>query len=318
MIDILFFSHNRLDFFESIFFFVKKIKKENQKKINFTILTTDEHVEFFKKFNVDLIFNYKIIPFKSGFNYTSKLQYATNSKSDYSIKIDEDCLINNHIWDYMIENTSVLDNSDNLLISPMLSTSIPSCDDFIENFLNDEEKTIIYDIFLKQKMPNGLFNVNYEPLNEHTIHSTKWLPEKYYESLEKLPTKTKGMHPLRISYEGQITLNNMIVKNFDSLNEKKNYELYEINSPYFTINMFMMKTSTWKTIVDSYKEVYDEIPISNYKRDNNKKFLFISNGFGIHTMYNTVYGNKNRWGIGGENGDIDEANFIKQLNEKIL
>ena len=46
--------------------------------------------------------------------------------------------------------------------------------------------------------------------------------------------------------------------------------------------------------------------------------MFVNNGFGIHTMYNTIYGNKNRWGIGGEDSEEKELNFVNELKKIIL
>ena len=60
------------------------------------------------------------------------------------------------------------------------------------------------------------------------------------------------------------------------------------------------------------------LSLAKYKKDNNKKFIFVKNGFGIHPMFNTVYGNKNRWNIGGENGEMDELNFYNDLTKKII
>jgi hypothetical protein len=46
--------------------------------------------------------------------------------------------------------------------------------------------------------------------------------------------------------------------------------------------------------------------------------LFVKNGFGIHPMFNTVHGNKNRWGIGSEDAPQSEADFYDKLSFKIL
>ena len=53
-----------------------------------------------------------------------------------------------------------------------------------------------------------------------------------------------------------------------------------------------------------------------YKHRYNKKFLYVENGFGIHTMYNTLYGNKNRWNIGMENGISYEKELVKKIRSK--
>ena len=83
--------------------------------------------------------------------------------------------------------------------------------------------------------------------------------------------------------------------------------------------MFAIKTSEWKNILE-YRGIgdYDEIALNNYKREKNKKFLFIDKGFGFHPMYNTVFGNKNPWGIGVENGEQLEQNFYTDLKNKII
>lgn len=319
MINIIYFSNSRLEFFELMFYFLTKIKPENKEKITLYILTTNTNINFFEIFNNQKHgITLKIVPFSDGFNYTEKLKFSINLDCEYSIKLDEDCFINNHIWDYLIENCAVLNNDENLLISPILSTSLPSCDEFIDNFLNDYDRKTIHNHLLNQKMPNGLFNVNYEPLNKFTIEANTWEPKSYYNAIANLPTEKKGIHPIRISYNAQIDLNQMILKNYKKLLTKNIYNFFEINVPYFTINMFMIKTSTWKHICDKNSLEYDEIPISNYKRSNNLKFLFIKNAYGVHTMYNTIYGNTNKWGIGGVDSIEQENNFVNNLKKLIL
>ncbi len=317
MININYFSNSRLEFFTLIFHFIKKIKPENKDKIIFNILTTSSNVSFFEKFKNDGV-NMNIIKFNDGFNYTEKLKYVLNLDVEYSVKLDEDCIINNHIWDYMIENVNTLDDENNLLISPLLSTTLPSCDEFINGFLSKEDRDTITNFLVNQKMPNGLFGVNYEPLNKYTVDSVEWDYKAYLKGLGELPTNVKGMHPMRISYKAQTTINDLILKNYNKIVNNGDYSLFEIETPYFTNNLFLIKTSVWKHIFDKYGGVYDEIPISDYKKNNNKKFLFIKNGFGIHTMYNTIYGNSNIWGIGGTDSEKKELEFIEELKKLIL
>lgn len=320
MLTINYFSDNRLHFFKLIFYFINKIKENNKKNIKINILTTKDNETFFSEEIKKYDLNFNIVAFQNGFNYTEKLTYAINSDTKYSIKLDEDCIISNYIWDYMIENVNILDNDENLLLSPLLSTSMPSCDIFIENFLDENEKEIIHNYFLEQEMPNGLFGVNYSPLNKYTIHAKNWDYKKYLSGLNDLPTETKGNHPMRISYNAQIKINEFILNKYKKIIEKNNYNIFEINSPYFTNNMFLIRTDVWKKICNQYNGVYDEIPISNYKRLNNKKFLFVENGFGVHTMFNTIYGDgsANPWKIGGPNSQFKENEFVKKLEDLII
>lgn len=318
LITINYLSHNRLDYSNLTFYFLSKIKEENKTKIKLNILATHDNdwVNKCKLLGID----YEIKIYNSAHNYLIKIKDAISTNTKYSVKLDEDCFINNFLWDYMIENVHILDTNDILTLSPVMSNNIPSCDLFIEDFISDDEiKNKIYGYFLSRPMPNGLWGVDYTPLNEYTLGSEKWEYQNFYNGLGMLNTNTKGIHPLRISYEAQIEVNKYILNNVDKFTSNNNYYLFNIDSPYFTNSLFFIKTSEWVNVLSQPTvDAYDEIALNKYKRDKNKKFLFVKNGFGIHPMFNTVYANKNIWGIGGENGEEDERVFYNNLIKQIL
>ena len=312
-ITINYLSHNRLNYTELMFYFLTRIKGSNKEKIKLNILATHDNnwVERCEKLGIE----YEIYTITSNNNYLDKINIAISTNTKYSVKLDEDCFINNHVWDFLIENVELLENPDTLTMSPVMSNNIPSCDYFISDYITDENiKNKIYGYFLNRSMPNGLWGVNYTPLNEFTTQSKVWDPVSFYKKLDSLNTNTKGMHPLRISYEAQIEINNYILNNIDNFLSKNNYGFITIDSPYFTNSLFFIKTEEWVNVLkQSTVDSYDEIALNKYKKDNNKQFVFIKNGFGIHPMFNTVHGNKNPWGIGGENGEQDELNFYNSL-----
>lgn len=317
-ITINYLSHNRLNYTELMFYFLTRIKDSNKEKIKLNILATHDNnwVERCEKLGIE----YEIYIITSNNNYLDKINIAISTNTKYSVKLDEDCFINNHVWDFLIENVELLENPDTLTMSPVMSNNIPSCDYFISDYITDENiKNKIYGYFLNRSMPNGLWGVNYTPLNEFTTQSKVWDPVSFYKKLDSLNTNTKGMHPLRISYEAQIEINNYILNNIDNFLSKNNYGFITIDSPYFTNSLFFIKTEEWVNVLkQSTVDSYDEIALNKYKKDNNKQFVFIKNGFGIHPMFNTVHGNKNPWGIGGENGEQDELNFYNSLLNKII
>ena len=317
MINICYLSHDRINFHDLTFYFLNKIKPENKLKIHLSILSTHE-------FNWDLTrlegISVSINRFNSNQNYLDKIRHSINSIAEYSIKLDEDCFINNHVWDYIIENINVLDDINNLLLSPIMSNNIPSCDLFINDFIKDQNiKNEIYNYFLARDMPIGLWGVDYSPLNKFTLQANKWEYDLFYKGVSELPTRIKGIHPLRITYEAQVLINDYIINNVDQFIDNNDYEIFEVFAPYFTNSLFAIKTSEWRNILNN-KDVdsYDEIALNTYKKENNKKFLFIKNGFGLHPMYNTVFGNKNPWGIGVENGEQLELNFYNNLKKQII
>ena len=317
-ITINYLSHNRLDYSNLMFYFLSKIKPENKLKLKLNVLATHDN-DWVNKCD-SLGIEYTIHVINSHHNYLNKIRIAISTDTEYSVKLDEDCFINNYVWDYLIENVDMLNNDDVLTLSPTMSNNIPSCDYFIDDFINDENvKTEIYNWFLKREMPNGVWGVDYTSLNDYTINAKTWNPKNFYNGVENLNTNTKGIHPLRICYEAQMIINQYISENINNFTNKNNYDLFEIDAPYFTNSMFFIKTNQWKNILNHPAiDDYDEIALNKYKKDNNKKFIFVKNGFGIHPMFNTVYGNKNIWNIGGENGEMDELNFYNDLTKKII
>lgn len=318
LITINYLSHNRLNYVDLMFHFLSKIKLKNKLKLKLNILATYDNNWKEKCENLEIDYNIFIIN-NNNLNYLSKIKHAITTDSEYSVKLDEDCFINNFVWDYLIENVDALQDENILTLSPVMSNNIPSCDYFIEDFIDETEvKNKIYNYFLSREMPNGLWGVDYTPLNQYTIHSDKWDYNAFYKGLSNLNTNTKGIHPLRISYEAQMEVNNYILKNIEKFTKNNDFNLFNVNSPYFTNSLFFIKTSEWiKILSQSTVDAYDEIALNKYKRDNNKEFLFVKNGFGIHPMFNTVYGNKNPWRIGGENGEQDEFNFYNMLFNSI-
>lgn len=318
IITINYLSHTRTNYSKLTFYFLNKIKEENKSKVQLNILSTidDNWVEKLKPINgIDI----KVYTIKGGNNYLPKLNIALSSNTKYSVKLDEDCFINNHIWDYIIENVNQLDNEENLLIAPIMTNNIPSCDLFIDLAIKDKNlRENIFNNFLNQPMPNGLWGVNYEPLNKYTINAEKWSYSDFYDGVEKLNTQTKGIHPIRICGKSQVMINDYISKNIDIIINEKEYGILEFEAPYFTNSLFVIKTDEWKKIVNSKVDDYDEISLNNYKKKYNKKILFIKNAFGLHLMYNTVYGNKNKWGIGLPNGDVLEKEFYKNIEKQII
>lgn len=317
-ITINYLSHNRLNYSDLTFYFLSKIKKENKLKLKLNILSTYDY-EWENKCD-KLGIEYNVIKINSHNNYLEKIKIAVSMDTKYSVKLDEDCFMNNYVWDYLIENVDILNNDDVLTLSPVMSNNIPSCDTFINDYISDKKiKDKIYNFFLNQKMPNGLWGVDYTPLNVCTIGSSIWDYNNFYNSVKNLKTNIKGIHPLRISYLAQMEINKYIIDNIEKFINKNEYSVIDIDAPYFTNSLFFIKTSEWLNIllhptVDSY----DEIALNKYRLDNNKKSYFVKNGFGIHPMFNTVYGNKNKWGIGGENGENDELDFYKILEKKSI
>jgi hypothetical protein len=317
MITINYLVHKRSKiFWEITKYFLNLIKEENKSKIKFNILST-ECYDFEKLDGIET----NIIVFNDGYNYMNKVNYALSQDTKYSVKLDEDCFIGNHVWDYLIENVNCLESENNLLLAPLLSNNIPLVDQFIESFVSDESvKNEIYDYFLKRDMPNGLWGVDYSSLNKYTLLADSWSPSNFYEGVDKINHYYKGIHPIRICAEAQIILNEYIMDNFDKLTDKQNYSIQEFKCPYYTNSVFVIKTEDWRKIVSmpSY-DAFDEVSLNVFKNSFGKKIFYVQNGFSLHLTYNTIHNlNYSIWGIGVSDGIDYENSIMEKIYKKIF
>lgn len=319
MITINYLSHQRRDCFkywQITTHFLNKIKPENKEKVKINVLASKsfDWGSYLEGFDMQVM----VFP-NVELNYMQKIDAILSETNKYSIKLDEDCFISNHVWDYIIENIDVLDDEDNFVLTPMLSNGIPHTDRFVKSFIKDPKvREAIYSCYLHQEMPNGLWGADYTPLNAYTINAHTWDSEAFFEGVSNLNTYLKGIHPIRICANAQLLLNNYIVENFDRLISKHDYSIKEFKEPYYTTSTFIIKTEDWRKLLEvgSY-DSFDEIQLNIYRERYNKKFLYIENGFGIHTIYNTIYGNKNIWNIGMEDGYTYEVDFVDSILGKL-
>ena len=103
LITINYLSHHRLNYVKLMFHFLSKIKKENKKLIKLNILATNQNDwdDKCKELEID----YEVHIIQGSFNnYLDKIKIATSSNTEFSVKLDEDCFINNNVWDFLIEN----------------------------------------------------------------------------------------------------------------------------------------------------------------------------------------------------------------------
>ena len=295
-ITINYLANERTQYFKPMFNQLIKIKDENKKKINVNMLVSKPHDENIDiKLLTDNGIEAEIIYLpESGRHYMCKVENAVKISGDYIISLDEDVFLNNHIWDYMIENCDILDDDKNLLFSPLLSTGVPTVDWFIEQFFDEEERNLLFEKFKNTYiMESNCTPPGCGVLNKCTIDSDKeWDSEYFYKETKKLATHYKGIHPVRVSEELQSLLVDLVLKHKDKLFQKMDYELFFNNDrPYFCNNVYMIKTSTYRKIIDDaslFVDKFDEVPVNTFRKIHNLNMVFIKNSFGVHPSYNWI------------------------------
>ena len=130
MITIDYLPHARpIEYWKLTSHFLNNIKPENKKKIKVNILATND-TNWADYLDPEIACQVIIFPYNG--NYLAKAKMASNDPNPYSIKLDEDCFMSSHVWDYFIENIHILDDPETLIFSPLVSTNIPLVDQFIE------------------------------------------------------------------------------------------------------------------------------------------------------------------------------------------
>lgn len=300
MITINYLTHKpEREFFHLLtFYFLNKIKKANKKKINLNILITgSKNKDRWEKKAAEELegIEFEVVPVPPGpYNYMNKIFYAARNSAKYAVKMDNDYFINNHIWDYMIENTHVLDDKDNLSLAPLSSTGIPTSELFVNNYFDTETIAEIHKTLLRAEF-SPTWGYNYSHLNKFTLNADSWSGDDFYNATNSISYHYKGINPYRINSDCQNLINDKLLENLDNFVEKQDYKLTTLNQ-YFCNHCNMMLTSEWKKLIfdrSAYVDPYEEVPFNRYAVRNNKNFVFIERAFGIHIMFNTIYGEGN-------------------------
>jgi|688.fasta_scaffold567807_1 hypothetical protein len=282
--------------FEKFIYFLNKV--EQKEKIHLLLLINNISSDFFDhiiKANLTNV-NYTILSFPNENNYINKIKtfinFTQKNNMKYCMKFDNDLIVNNYTFDFMIENVALLENKENLFITPTLSSGIPTTDYFIEDFFNVDEKDHLHNLFLKTTMPNNLWGFNYDSLNDYTIKDTKWDAEKFINKLNELNYFYKGIHPIRINKEAIEYMNTVILKYKHKIHEKQDYKIQiNKNFSYLCNSIFLIDVNNYEKLVNDqalYVDPFDEVPVNKFCQLHNLNGIFIRNSFSIHPIYNTI------------------------------
>jgi hypothetical protein len=274
--------------------FVNMINKSQRKDQWKLLILTHSNDEFFyadklsetsiefDSYNVDSHDNY----LKKVFTATD---YAKNNNFKYMMKCDNDIFIKHQTLDYMVDNLELLDDNKHLTIGPVLTSGIPGIEFFIDQFLDPNAKDIIEKKFLKTIFYDR-DGASYKFLNKHTIGSTIWNKDDFFDSIRNMNHHYKGLHPIRINEDALQYLNEYIIENKERFLLDNQLSVIETDkSPYLCNSIFCIKTDTYNKIIKDrtlYVDPFDEVPLNKYCWLNNMNHLFVANGFAIHMYYN--------------------------------
>lgn len=233
-------------------------------------------------------------------SYLNRVLVSQGTDFKYSCKLDDDVLISTHVWNYIISNLDAI-NNEHPIISPVLTNGMPSNYLFIRDFLNDDEKKIVHQIFLNTNIENH-FHMDYSRINQKVKSMKIWNDREYWdyvatadigEDNPNIPWGhfiVRGIHPSRLSYEYNMYIANKIMEKKDKFYAKHDYSFETYVTPYFTNNIFICETTYWKETLSIAKDGFDEGQLSIRLMMDNSSILYVKNGFGIHMAYGHTHG----------------------------
>ena len=275
--------------------FCKSIKNlKNKKDIHVLVLAHEEYMiqnykNIIESIGLDNITVYNV-PNEN--NYMLKINKLVNfsqeNNAKFTIKLDDDIIFHPSIIDYMYENRELIDNTNNLILSPNLSTGIPTCDNFMKDFFTKEEQDEMKTMF-KNHIFGNMWDCDYTFLN---YPKEEWNSKLYHNIINtKDDVFCKGIHPLRVNNHIMKRYNEILLTHISEFNKKQVYYTYNYeNDSYLCNSFFMIKTETYFKIVNDislFVDPFDEIPVNKYCVRENMTKLYIGNSFTIHPWYNS-------------------------------
>ena len=278
--------------------FVKHLSQSKHlDEIVLLVLTNTNDSEFYENILKGTKISYLIRQFEEHNNYMNKvfftLQFTESYEIPYIMKHDNDIILGAPLYDYLFENLSVLEDEKNIVLTPTLTTGIPTCDLFMKDYLTTEEQKHVSDLFKEYRF-GPLWGTDYTSLNTYTVDSplTAWDSSEFYKGVHKIPHHYKGIHPVRMHERAILTLNEYVIKYKDRILSKDEYSLdFDSESTYFCDSIFCIKRSVYETFLNKrelYVDPFDEVPLNKWRDMNKLNYVIVRKGTAIHFMYNCI------------------------------
>jgi len=264
-------------------------------RIHLLVLTHHDDAAFYGDCLKDGHVSHTVKTFDRDNNYMNKIHYtidfAEKGGIPYILKHDNDIIMGSSVYDHIFEQKTILQDESRLVLTPTLTSGIPTCDMFIEDYLSTDEKAYMHGLF-KQHSFGSVWGVDYTSLNAHTTGASEWNSAAFYEGVRAIPHYYKGIHPVRVNEKALVELNKLVIKYKSKILEHDSYTLYDDRtSPYFCDSIFCIRTDVYKKIVNAnelFVDSFDEVPLNRWRCNNNQSIVVIRHGTAIHFMYNCI------------------------------
>lgn len=269
------------------------IKDENKKKVRLVIHCKHNLEDMWKEFleknsdgNIEILLS--LMPTDE---YIQKVYVAFETDCEYSCKWDDDCFINRHVWDYMIENVDILSDGKHSALLPTFSNGIPSTDFFLNDIASPEIREQAHKIFLEDKVVPYIFQANYEKVNRNIESMKSWDVVNHWKFIsDNYTVEPMGIHPARFSHKYNMLIAKYTCDNPHLVFSKNDYYLEKnFHTPYFCNNIFISKSNFYRESQKLYFDHWDEKQLNDLGKQRGMTPVFVRNCFGIHMAYGCTY-----------------------------
>lgn len=221
---------------------------------------------------------------RRGNSYWRKLAHLADSTSKYVVKCDEDIFMTSASWDSLLSQTP----EKGVVLTPILSTGIPTVEYFLESCNDKIFVSEIRRIFESQLIPNA-WGQDYSTLKPYT--SSNRAP--YFQSVDRLSTNLKGVHPIRFSSEAQWRLAQHCAEQSwwrTPLSPKR----VEMEYPYLCNSLILTSPAVYADLIKDVKvgrrefDGYDEIGLNMQAQEGRLSVEVLLGCHGVHPSYNSI------------------------------
>ena len=298
---------DRFEVFPTVIEQLSQVK--NIEGIELLLLTNiGDSIEKYKDILTKTQLSHTIESFPMDDNYMRKihfaLDYAKKNNVPFLMKHDNDIICPTYLYDFLFENANSLENEENLLLTPTLTSGIPTVEQFLHDFCSPDEIKEMHSLFLQYRF-GQTWGVDYAHLNKHTLLNSSWKAHEFFQSVKEAAYYYKGVHPIRLYDKAIYRLNEIVLTKKNEIFQKRTPRFVADNvSPYFCNSIFLIRTDVYNTIVNSknlYVDPFDEVPLNRYRDIHKLKILYTENAAAIHIIYNSI-----------ANHDIHEKEFMRK------
>jgi len=221
---------------------------------------------------------------RRGNSYRRKLAHLADSTSEYVVKCDEDIFMTPASWDSLLSKTP----EKGVVLTPIVSTGIPTVEYFLESCKDKIFVSEIRRIFESQLIPNA-WGQDYSTLEPDA--SSNRAP--YFESVDRLSTNLKGVHPIRFSSEAQWRIAEHCAEQSwwrTPLSPKR----VEMGYPYLCNSVILTNPAVYADLIEDIKvgrrqfDGYDELALNMQAREGRLSVEVLLGCYGVHPSYNSI------------------------------